>query len=91
MRVAGSRVQVILNGILVTDADVSKFKGDGSDTMDGKKHPGLHNKKGRIGWLGHGSHVMWRNIRISIVHRKPRDTVFNFHFYYVFHISMQSI
>ena len=65
VRVAGSRVQVILNGILVTDADVSKFKGDGSDTMDGKKHPGLHNKKGRIGWLGHGSHVMWRNIRIK--------------------------
>ena len=43
---------------------MSKWKGDG-DTPDGKKHPGLHTPKGRIGWLGHGSHVMWRNIRIK--------------------------
>ena len=72
VRVIGSRIQVILNGELVTDADVSKFKGDGTDTPDGKKHPGLHNKKGRIGWLGHGHHVMWRNIRIKEV---PADYV----------------
>ena len=71
VRVIGSRIQVILNGYLVTDADVSQFKGDG-DTPDGKKHPGLHNKKGRIGWLGHGHHVMWRNIRIKEV---PADYV----------------
>ena len=64
VRVAGSRIQVLLNGILVTDADLSKFKGDG-DTPDGKKHPGIHNKKGHIGWLGHGHRVMWRNIRIK--------------------------
>ena len=71
VRVIGSRIQVILNGELVTDADVSKFKGDG-DTPDHKKHPGLHNKKGHIGWLGHGHHVMWRNIRIKEV---PADYV----------------
>jgi hypothetical protein len=34
-------------------------------TPDGRKHPGLHNKKGHIGWLGHGHHVMWKNIRIK--------------------------
>ena len=67
VRVIGSRIQVILNGELVTDADVSKFKGDGTDTPDHRPHPGLHNKKGHIGWLGHGSHVMWRNIRIKEV------------------------
>jgi len=66
VRVIGSRIQVILNGELVTDADVSKFKGDG-DTPDHKKHPGLHNRMGHIGWLGHGHHVMWRNIRIKEV------------------------
>jgi hypothetical protein len=66
VRVIGSRIQVILNGELVTDADVSKFKGDG-DTPDRRKHPGLHNKKGHIGWLGHGHRVMWRNIRIKEV------------------------
>ena len=64
VKVIGSEIEVYLNGILITKADVSKFKGDG-DTPDGKKHPGLHTPKGRIGWLGHGHHVMWRNIRIK--------------------------
>ncbi len=64
VKVIGSEIEVYLNGYLITKADVSKFKGDG-DTPDHRKHPGLHNKKGRIGWLGHGHHVMWRNIRIK--------------------------
>ncbi|MBP5510245.1 MAG: DUF1080 domain-containing protein [Kiritimatiellae bacterium] len=64
VRVIGSEIEVYLNGYLITKADVSKFKGDG-DTPDHRKHPGLHNKKGRIGWLGHGHHVMWRNIRVK--------------------------
>ena len=71
VRVLGSRIQVILNGELITDADISRFKGDG-DTPDGRKHPGLHNKKGHIGWLGHGHRVMWRNIRVKEV---PADYV----------------
>ncbi len=71
VRVIGSRIQVILNGIMITDADVSRFKGDG-DTPDGRKHPGLHRTKGHIGWLGHGHHVQWRNIRIKEV---PADHV----------------
>lgn len=64
VRVIGSEIEVYLNGYLITKADVSKFKGNG-DTPDHRKHPGLHNKKGRIGWLGHGHRVMWRNIRIK--------------------------
>ena len=64
VKVIGSEIEVYLNGYLITKADVSKFRGDG-DTPDHRKHPGLHNKKGRIGWLGHGHHVMWRNIRIK--------------------------
>ncbi|MBR4172250.1 MAG: DUF1080 domain-containing protein [Kiritimatiellae bacterium] len=35
--------------------------------MDGRDHPGLHNAKGHIGWLGHGYKVSWRNIRIKEV------------------------
>ena len=65
VRVAGSEIEVYLNGILITKADVSKFKGDGTDTPDGKAHPGLHNERGHIGWLGHGYNVKWRNIRIK--------------------------
>ncbi len=70
VRVIGSRIQVILNGIMIVDADVAKIKGDGTDTPDGKKHPGLHRTKGHIGWLGHGHHVQWRNIRIKEVSAK---------------------
>ncbi len=64
VKVIGSEIEVYLNGYLITKGDVSKFKGNG-DTPDKKKHPGLHNKKGHIGWLGHGHNVMWKNIRIK--------------------------
>jgi len=64
VKVIGSEIEVYLNGYLITKGDVSKFKGDG-DTPDHQKHPGLHNKKGYLGWLGHGHPVMWKNIRIK--------------------------
>ena len=64
VRVVGSEIEVFLNGYLITKADVSKFRGDG-DTPDRKKHPGLHNACGPIGWLGHGHNVKWKNIRIK--------------------------
>ena len=34
-------------------------------TIDGKEHPGLKNSKGHIGFLGHGSVVKFRNIRLK--------------------------
>ena len=64
VKVIGSEIEVYLNGYLITKADVSKFRGDG-DTPDGRKHPGLRNSVGRIGWLGHGHNVKWKNIRIK--------------------------
>ena len=64
VKVIGSEIEVYLNGYLITKGDVSKFKGDG-DTPDGRKHPGLHNVAGPIGWLGHGHNVKWKNIRIK--------------------------
>ena len=64
VKVIGSEIEVYLNGYLVTKADVSKFRGDG-DTADGRAHPGLHNMRGRIGWLGHGHNVKWKNIRVK--------------------------
>ena len=33
-------------------------------TVDGKEHPGLKNVAGHIGFLGHGSAVAFRNIRL---------------------------
>ncbi len=63
VKVIGGEIEFYLNGYLVTKGDVAKFKGDG-DTPDGKKHPGLRNVGGPIGWLGHGCNVKWKNIRI---------------------------
>ena len=63
VRAIGSKITVILNGDVIVDADIAGI----TDTMDGKKHPGLHNAKGHIGWLGHGTRVDWRNIRIKEV------------------------
>lgn len=64
VKVIGSEIEYWLNGYLITKGDVSKFSGNG-DTPDGKKHPGLHNKKGHISWCGHGHNVKWKNIRIK--------------------------
>jgi hypothetical protein len=58
----GSHIKVTLNGTVITDADISKI----TKTIDGKQHPGLHNAKGYIGWLGHGRDpVAFRNIRVK--------------------------
>ena len=57
----GSHIKVTLNGTVITEADLSKI----DKTIDGKSHPGLHNKKGYIGFLGHGAPVEFRNIRIQ--------------------------
>ena len=64
VKVIGSEIEYYLNGYLITKADVSKFKGNG-DTPDKREHPGLHNRRGHIGWLGHGHNVKWKNIRIK--------------------------
>ena len=56
--VRGSGVSVVLNGQLVMMCDVSNLSGSAAD---GRDHPGLCNKKGRIALLGN---VAWRNVRI---------------------------
>jgi len=40
-------------------------------TIDKRDHPGLRNTKGHIGFLGHGSVVKFRNIRIKDLLLKP--------------------
>ena len=59
----GSKIKVILNGTVITDADITEARENG--TMDGKPHPGLKRNKGHIGFLGHGSVVEFRNIRVK--------------------------
>jgi len=59
----GTHIQVILNGHVIVDGDIKEAGKNG--TMDHKKHPGLLREKGHIGFLGHGSVVWFRNIRIK--------------------------
>lgn len=59
----GRRVKVILNGETIVDADLDEASKDG--TVDGNKHPGLKNKSGHIGFLGHGARIEFRNLRIK--------------------------
>jgi len=63
----GPHVKITLNGVVIVDADLSKIE----KTLDGHPHPGLHNEKGYIGFLGHGSRVEFRNIRIKDLSKKP--------------------
>lgn len=59
----GDRIKVILNGEVIVDADIREASKDG--TMDGKEHPGLLRPSGRIGFLGHGDVIYFRDIRVK--------------------------
>ncbi len=59
----GTRITVNLNGVTIVDADIQEAIEKG--TIDGREHPGLKRTAGHIGFLGHGSHVEFRNIRIK--------------------------
>ena len=57
----GRHVKINLNGTMVVDADLDTMKDQGIL----KQHPGLARTTGHIGFLGHRSHVEFRNIRIK--------------------------
>lgn len=61
--VKGTRITVELNGTVILDGDIAEAREKG--TLDHKDHPGLKRDKGHIGFLGHGSVVRFRNIRIK--------------------------
>ena len=61
--VQGRRVKVVLNGATIVDADLDEAAARG--TLNGRDHPGLKRKSGHIGFLGHGSLVEFRNIRLK--------------------------
>jgi Domain of Unknown Function (DUF1080) len=57
----GRRITVKLNGVIILDADLGIVHEP--KVLD--KHPGLARKNGHIGFLGHGSHVEFRNISVK--------------------------
>ncbi|WP_300601115.1 family 16 glycoside hydrolase [Niabella sp.] len=70
VRAVGNHITVILNGKTIVDGDIAKASKNNTDTPDHKKHPGLLNKTGHIGFLGHGSYVKFRNLRIKDMGKK---------------------
>ncbi len=60
--VIGNQIRVVLNNQRILFDDLNNATKNG--TLDGKEHPGLQRLKGHIGFLGHGSEVHFRNIRI---------------------------
>jgi HEAT repeat protein len=68
--VKGRRVTVVVNEATVVDADIDVASAAG--TMDGRDHPGLKRASGHIGFLGHGSRLELRNIRIQEIREAAR-------------------
>ena len=61
----GNHIKVTLNGVVILDGDISDASNHFTQTIDGQFHPGLSNTTGHIGFLGHGSWVAFRNLRIK--------------------------
>jgi hypothetical protein len=61
--VKGTHIKITLNGTVILDGDIAGPRDNG--TMDNNDHPGLKNTTGHIGFLGHGSVVKFRNIRVK--------------------------
>jgi hypothetical protein len=57
----GRRIKVTLNGEVITDVNLDDVK----DPEVLKKHPGLARASGHVGFLGHGTKVEFRNIRLK--------------------------
>lgn len=63
VQVRGDQIKITLNGSVIVDADLKKASEKG--TIDKQNHPGLNRYKGHIGFLGHGSVLRFRSIRIK--------------------------
>lgn len=61
--VQGDRIKVVLNGAVILDVNIKEATRNG--TLDKLDHPGLSRSSGHIGFLGHGSVVRFRNIRVK--------------------------
>jgi len=61
--IRGTRIKVTLNGTVIVDGDIAEASRNG--TIDHNDHPGLKRTSGHIGFLGHGSTLRFRNIRIK--------------------------
>ena len=68
--VKGPKIKVTLNGEIIVDTDITEARKNGA--ADGHKHPGLLRDAGHIGFLGHGSPVEFKNIRIKDLSKEKK-------------------
>ncbi|MDR3094859.1 MAG: DUF1080 domain-containing protein [Bacteroidales bacterium] len=61
----GNHITITLNGTVIVDGDIAAASKNFTETADHLNHPGLSNKSGYIGFLGHGSPLTFRNLRIK--------------------------
>lgn len=74
IRAVGDHITVTVNGEVILDGNIREAcqghnvapdGGQNPYTVDHLNHPGLFNKKGHIGFLGHGEGVKFRNVRVK--------------------------
>lgn len=75
IRAVGDHITVTVNGEVILDGNIREacqghhIAPDGSRVnpyaMDKRNHPGLFNKSGHIGFLGHGAGVKFRKVRVK--------------------------
>lgn len=68
----GRRITVTLNGTTIVDCNLDDVKDEAvlkehRDLSKPEGSRGIANTKGHIGFLGHGAHVEFRNIRIKVL------------------------
>jgi len=68
----GRRITITLNGTTIVDANLDDVKDEAvlkehRDLSKPEGSRGIANTKGHIGFLGHGAHVEFRNIRIKVL------------------------
>lgn len=61
--VNGDDIKITLNGEVILEGNMKEVSKNG--TADKKDHPGLKRNTGRICFLGHGSDLKFRNIRVK--------------------------
>ncbi len=63
----GDDVKVVLNDATIVNGNLKQASKSG--TVDGREHPGLKRSKGHLAFLGHGSEVHFRNLRVKKLDR----------------------
>lgn len=82
IRAVGDRITVTVNGRVILDGNIREacqghnVSEDGSKVnpymVDHRNHPGLFNKKGHLGLLGHGAGIQFRNLRVLDLDNGPK-------------------